>query len=45
LEAAHEYVISVMDGINGLKRNWEKIDQYTRSAQCSQYVELVKKLV
>ena len=45
LEAAHEYVTSVMDGINGLKRNWEKIDQYTRSTQCSQYVELVKKLV
>ena len=45
LEAAHEYVISVMDGINGQERNWEKIDQYTRSAQCSHYVELVKKLV
>lgn len=45
IDAAYDYTVSIIDGNHTVHRNWDIIDQYTRSAQCTQYVELVKKLV
>lgn len=45
LNLAYDYTVSIMKGKYGMKRNWEKIDRYTRSAQCGHYVDLVKKML